>query len=153
MNYESEKDLEREVIMTTREYAIASVLFRNAVGSKVGVNVTDMECLGFLFHKGLATPKELSEYTGLSSGSTTAMLDRLEKAKLIKRKSNPKDRRGSIITVDKEGSKKVGPFLTALQEAQDKLVASYGEEELWVLVDFFKKFTDIYDQERKAIGI
>jgi DNA-binding MarR family transcriptional regulator len=151
MIIEDKEDLEREVVMTAREYGINSVLFRNAVGSKIGVNVTDMECLGLLFHKKFASPKELSQYTGLSSGSTTAMLDRLEKAKLIKRQPNPDDRRSTLITVDRHGAEKLGPLFESTREAQEQLVASYSEEELWVIVDFFKKFNDIYDQQRKIL--
>ena len=64
------------------------MLFRHAIGEKLGVGVTDMECLGLIFLKGLATPSELALYTGLTSGSTTAMLDRLEKRNLIKRQPN-----------------------------------------------------------------
>ena len=71
------------------------VLFRNMVSERLGVNVTDMECLGLLYNKDLATPSELARYTGLGSGATTAMLDRLEKSGLIERRPNPDDRRGT----------------------------------------------------------
>jgi DNA-binding MarR family transcriptional regulator len=102
----TKKDLEKQVILGAREYGISSVLFRNAIGSKLGVNVTDMECLGLLFFKGIATPTELSRYTGLTSGSTTAMLDRLGKAGLIERKPNPNDRRGTLIVIRQNVIKK-----------------------------------------------
>jgi DNA-binding MarR family transcriptional regulator len=144
----TKQDLEHQVIMGAREYGISTVLFRNAVGSKIGVNVTDMECLALLFFKGISTPTELSKYTGLSSGATTAMLDRLEKAKLIKRRPNPKDRRGTLILVEKNSVQTVGPLFASTREAQDKLVASYSEEELKIISDFFKRFTEIWEQGR-----
>jgi len=72
-------------------------LFRHIVGEMLGVNATDMECLGVILFKGLTTPSELAQYTGLSSGATTAMLDRLEKSELIARHPNPKDRRSTHI--------------------------------------------------------
>jgi len=147
----TKKDLEKQVIMAVREYGISTVLFRNAVGEKLGVNVTDMECLALLFFKGIATPTELSEYTGLSSGATTAMLDRLEKAKLIKRQPNPNDRRGTLIVVEKDSQKKVGPLFATTRIAQDELLASYSEKELEILLDFFEKFTEIWDQGRKRL--
>src|SRR5579884_1379912 len=144
----SKKDLEKQVIIAAREYGIGSVLFRNAIGEKLGVNVTDMECLGLLFFKGISTPTELSEYTGLSSGATTAMLDRLEKAKLIKRQPNPKDRRGTLIVVEKGSQKTVGPLFAATRKAQDELLSSYSEEELKILLDFFQRFTEVWEQGR-----
>jgi DNA-binding MarR family transcriptional regulator len=145
------KELQEHVATAIREYDISAILFRNAVVGKAGVNVTDMECLGLLFHKKQATPKQLAEYTGLTSGSTTAMLDRLQKAKLIKREPNPNDRRGTLVTIDEKGAKKIGPFFQAIRSAEDALLASCSEEELWVLADTFQKFIELYKQERKAL--
>ncbi len=147
----SKKELERQVILGAREYGISTVLFRNAVGSQLGVNVTDMECLALLFFKGIATPTELSRYTGLSSGATTAMLDRLERAKLIKRSPNPKDRRGTLIAPLKSSIKTVGPMFASTRVAQDKLVASYTEKELEIIADFLQRFTTIWEDGRAEL--
>ena len=81
----SKKDLEKQVFMAAREQGISSVLFRNAIGRKLGLNITDSECLSFLTIKGISTPTQLARYTGLTTGSVTAMLDRLEKASPIDR--------------------------------------------------------------------
>lgn len=147
----TKSELVHTVIMAARENGIATTLFRNAVGDKIGVNVTDMECLGLLFFKGIATPTELSKYTGLSSGATTAMLDRLEKAKLIKRQPNPNDRRGTLIEVDKGSVKTVGPLFAGTRQAQNQLVASYSVEELRVIADFFQRFTEVWEQGRQQL--
>ena len=144
-------DLEQQVIVATRAYGISTVLFRNAVGDRLGVNVTDMECLGLLFFKGIATPTELSQHTGLSSGATTALLDRLEAAGLITRRQNPADRRGSLIAVDKIAKRTVGPLFASAREAQNKLIAGYTEKELATLLDFFQKFTALYEAERAKL--
>jgi DNA-binding MarR family transcriptional regulator len=148
----TKQELEHAVIMGAREYGISTTLFRNAIGSKLGVNVTDMECLALLFFKGLSTPTELARYTGLSTGATTAMLDRLEKAKLIQRQPNPHDRRGTLITVDKSSAKTVGPLFADTRKAQNELVASYSESELEIIADFFQRFTNIWEQGRQKIN-
>jgi DNA-binding MarR family transcriptional regulator len=147
----TKQELEREVIVGAREYDISTVLFRNAVGNKLGINVTDMECLALLFFKGVSTPTELARYTGLSSGATTAMLDRLEKAKLIKRQPNPNDRRGTLIVVKKSSAKTVEPMFAGTREAQDDLVTSYSEKELEIIADFLKRFTTIWEQGREML--
>lgn len=151
MNKLTKKELEQQVIIGARQYGISTTLFRNAVGDKLGVNDTDMQCLALLFFKGMSTPTELSKYTGISSGATTAMLDRLEKAKLIKRKPNLNDRRGVLIEVKKSSVKTVGPMFAGTRKAQDKMVASYSKKELQVISDFFKRFTDIWDSGREKL--
>lgn len=147
----AKQDLVDKVIHGARQYGISNVLFRNKIGEQLGVNVTDMECLGLLFHKGVATPSELAKQTGLSSGATTAMLDRLQKSGLIERRPNPDDRRGTLIVLLKSGTEKVGPLFASAREAQQELVSSYTEAELKVLANFFERSTVMWDDERRKL--
>jgi DNA-binding MarR family transcriptional regulator len=147
----AKKDLVEKVILGARQYGISNVLFRNMIGERLGVNVTDMECLGLLFHKGIATPSELARHTGLTSGATTAMLDRLEKSGLIERRPNPDDRRGILIVLLDSGKEKVGPWFTSARQAQNELVSSYTEAELVVLSDFFERSTKMWEEERAKL--
>jgi DNA-binding MarR family transcriptional regulator len=144
-------DLKRRVILGAREYGIQSVLFRNLVGDRLGVNVTDMECLGLLFHRGIASPSELARHTGLSSGATTAMLDRLEAAGLIGRRPNPDDRRGTLIALARAGQEKVGPWFDSVRRAQDALVSSYSQKELEIIAGFFERFSNLWEAERRKL--
>lgn len=111
MTETSKADLVRRVILGARQHGISSVLFRNLIGERLGLNVTDMKCLGLLFHKGISSPSELARHTGLSSGATTATLDRLEKSGLIERQPNPDDRRGTLIVLVKTGAEKLSAGL------------------------------------------
>jgi len=151
MTQRTKEDLKQQVIRGAREYGIGSVLFRHVIGERLGVNATDMECLGVILFKGLTTPKELAQYTGLSSGATTAMLDRLEKSELIARRPNPQDRRSIHIVLVKETAEKLAPFFASLREAQDQIVSSYSEPELELLADFFSRSVTMWEQERKKL--
>ncbi len=151
MAKQTKADLEKRVVMAAREYGISTTLFRNVVGERLGVNVTDMECLGLLFHKGLAAPSELARYTGLSSGATTAMLDRLEKAGLIERRPNPDDRRGTLIVLLKSGAARVGPWFASARQAQAELVSGCTEKELQIISDFFERSTRMWEEERMKL--
>ena len=152
MTTNTKADVKQRVILAARQYGISNVLFRNLVGGQLGVNVTDMECLGLVMHKGLATPTELSRYTGLSSGATTAMLDRLEKSGLIARQPNPDDRRGTIIVLAKTGTEKVAPWFASVRKAQDELVSSYSADELRLILDFFERSAGMWDDERSKLA-
>ncbi len=147
----SKKDSEKQVIIAARENGISSVLFRNAIGRKLGLNITDSECLSLLSIKGISTPTELAHYTGLTTGSTTAMLDRLEKAEFIRRMPNPKDRRGVLIEINKQYTETVGPFIAGLQKAQNELIASYSDKELETITDFLTRFTNNVKECTKTV--
>ena len=116
-----------------------------------GLNLTDMECLRLLFQKGIATPSELARFTGLTSGATTAMLDRLEKAGLIERRPNPDDRRGTLIAPTKSSNEKVASWFQAARKAQDELISSYSEKELEIISDVFERFVKLWDGEREKL--
>jgi len=126
--------------VAARDYGIQMTLYRNIIFEKLGVNVTDMECLGFLFSKRIASPTELSKYTGLTSGATTAMLDRLEKGGFIERRPNPEDRRGTLIVLAKSGAEKVAAWYAPVGKAQEQLISDYSE-----------RYAKIWEQEREKI--
>jgi DNA-binding MarR family transcriptional regulator len=145
------QNVKERLIRGAREYEIATLLFRNAVSENLGVNVTDMQCLGLLFFRGLSTPSQLARHTGLTSGATTAMLDRLERSGLIERRPNPEDRRGTLIVLREDGAKQVGPWFASVRKAQDELLSSYDDSDLLVICDFFERATRIWEQERSIV--
>ncbi len=144
-------ELIEQVNRSAREYGISTVLFRHAVGETLGVNVTDMECLALIFFKGLSTPSELSRYTGLTSGATTAMLDRLEKARLIERRPNPRDRRGTLIVLTEERNQELNAVFAPGREAIEKLNSSYSEKELELILGYLRGLVNIWEQQREKL--
>jgi DNA-binding MarR family transcriptional regulator len=144
-------DLKKRALMAVRDYGVHLTLFRNAVDEWAGHNATDMECLRLLFQKGIATPSELARQTGLTSGATTAMLDRLERADLIERRPNPDDRRGTLIAPTESSAEKVASWFESARQAQDELISSYSESELEIIADVFERFTKLWDQEREKL--
>jgi DNA-binding MarR family transcriptional regulator len=147
----SKRDLATQVIRGGREYSIGTVLFHQAVGHLLGANVTDMKCLDMMILKGSASPTELAEHTGLSSGATTAMIDRLEKASLVERHPHPKDRRGTTLLLTKEAMRNLPPLFESLANAMEALVSGYSQKELTVLADFFAKAGLLWQEEREKL--
>ena len=151
MAQSTKTDLKKRALMAVRDYGVNLTQFRNAINEWAGLNATDMECLRLLFQKGIASPSELARHTGLTSGATTAMLDRLEKAGLIERRPNPDDRRGTLITPAKSAAEKAASWFESARNAQDELISSYSESELEIIADIFERFAKLWDDERKKI--
>ena len=151
MTNSTKTELKKRALTAVRDYGVQLTLFRNAMSEWAGLNVTDMECLRLLFLKGTATPTELARHTGLTSGATTAMLDRLEKAGLIERQPNPNDRRGSLIAPAESSSEKAASWFESARKAQDELISSYSESELEIVADVFERFTKLWDDERLKV--
>lgn len=151
MTNSKKTELKKRAFAAVRDYGVNLKLFQNAVDEKAGLNTTDTECLRLLFLKAVATPTELAKHTGLTSGATTAMLDRLEKTGLIERKPNPNDRRGTLITPVESAAEKVASWFQPARNALDELISSYSAEELEVISDVFERFTKLWNQEREKL--
>lgn len=151
MTKSTKTDLKKRALMAVRDYGVNLTLFRNAMSEWAGLNVSDMECLRLLFQKGITTPSELARYTGLTSGATTAMLDRLEKAGLIERRPNPDDRRGTLIAPAQSSAEKAASWFESTRIAQDELISSYSERELEIIANAFERFANLWDAERKKV--
>jgi DNA-binding MarR family transcriptional regulator len=151
MTDSTKTDLTNRALNAVRDYGVQLTLFRNAMSEWVGINATDMECLRLLFLRGISTPSELARHTGLTSGATTAMLDRLEKAGFIERRPNPEDRRGTLIVPAKSGAEKAASWFESARKAQNELISSYPEKELEIIADVFERFTKLWVQEREKL--
>jgi len=151
MALENKSDLKQQVVKDSRENGISYTLFRNAVGKKLGLNTTDFEGLDLIFYRGATTPGELSRYTGLSTGSTTAMIDRLVGSGLVTRRPNPDDRRGTLVEINKIAALKFRPLFTSARVAQNKLLDSYTRAELEILSDYFRRSAAMFEEERKNV--
>lgn len=69
------------------------------IAANLGINRSDLRCLYHLVDSAQATPTELALCVGLTSGSVTAMLDRLESQGLITRARSCADRRSVAISI------------------------------------------------------
>ena len=126
-------ELEIRALNAVRDYGVQMTLFRNAMDEWAGHNATDMESLRLLFLEGVSTPSRLARHTGLTSGATTAMLDRLENAGLIERKPNPEDRRGTLIYPSRSSAEKAAAWFEPARNAQAELMAQFSEKELEII--------------------
>ena len=150
-NRKSATQLVAHVIEGAREFSIGTVLFHRVVGQILGVNVTDMKCLDMMTQCEETTPSQLAAHTGLTSGATTAMIDRLEQAGLVERLSHPKDRRGTILVLTREAKRKLPSLFGSLGTAMEELASNYPPKDLAVLNDFFTKANNLWLKEREKL--
>lgn len=145
------KDLKFEAMMAARDNGIASMMFRNTMAKKFGLTLTESVCLTLLGVKGSSTPKELSRFTGLTSGSVTTMLDRLAKRGFIVRKANTSDRRGVLIELTDKYNHEAQKMVAGIQKANLELFSSFDDEQLKLITDFLNRFTNNMQQAAKEI--
>ncbi|MEV5534347.1 MarR family winged helix-turn-helix transcriptional regulator [Streptomyces prunicolor] len=121
--------------------------FDRELARLMGVNETDLRCLEILFAVEEITPRELSRQLGLTTGSVTTMLDRLEKLAYLTRTPHPDDRRKTLIRVTPEATQRafglIGPFL---EDAGRKVFDRYAPEQLELVIDYLTFSRDVQQQ-------
>jgi DNA-binding MarR family transcriptional regulator len=134
-----------------RELTTVTILFHQAIADRLGMHVTDHKCAGILLRAGPITAGELARQTGLTTGTITAVIDRLEKAGFVRRAKDPTDRRRVVIEpLREEIEGKIGPLFESMAQAMAKLCADYTTEELTVIRDFTAKaHRGAYEEIRK----
>src|SRR6516225_8343013 len=74
-----------------RDVGTAAIMFHQAVADRLGLNPTDHKCLDLVHRAGGATAGDLAEWTGLTTGAITGLIDRLERAGFVRREDHPGD--------------------------------------------------------------
>ncbi len=140
-------DLMTEVKILTR----TSLLFQNAIAEKMGLDVTDAECIDFLREMGSSTAGDLAMVTRLTTGAITNVIDRLEKAGFVKRGKDPKDRRKVIVTLIPERYEKKKKYYEPFANDVFSLFSGYSKKDLKFLIAHTAALNNIYQTHMKEV--
>jgi DNA-binding MarR family transcriptional regulator len=119
-----------------RKVGAQAVLISDLVATRVGINSTDLECLDLLQLDGPITAGQMSARSGLTTGSTTAMIDRLERAGYVRRRRDADDRRVVVVEVLEHCGSHIAPLYQPIQKDLEKLHARYSNRELAIVVRY-----------------
>jgi DNA-binding MarR family transcriptional regulator len=125
-----------------RRMGAQSVIVSQTVASRFGLNTSDLECLDLIQLEGSASAGRLAAVTGLSSGATTALIDRLERAGYVERFDDPADRRRVLVRIRKGSIDEIARVYVPMQKRMFALWSRYSEAELAVIEDFLGRSLD-----------
>ena len=119
-----------------------------AVAARLGVNRTDLRCLDLLLNEldGAATPGHLGTRLGLSTGSVTAMVDRLARLGYVTRTPDPDDRRKVVVRPTPLASRRAWELYGPIAAAGSALLDAYTPAELRLLIDFTRSSRELQEQ-------
>ena len=114
-----------DILRSLRRMTRAIDLYSRRLASEVGLTVPQLVCLGALQSGGAATPTSLAEQVSLSKGTVTGIVDRLERAGLMRRERTAKDRRVVTLVLTDAGRQVVerapSPLHDRLSDRLDEL--------------------------------
>jgi len=129
--------LESEFLLAVRRAGSVLQLLGATSAERIGINVTDLNCLNLLALGGHLTAGDLAKQTGLTTASITGVLDRLEAAGFVRRERDPGDRRRVIVRLEAgRGMRDVAPVFAPVIAAWRAAAAQYTDDELRLLLGF-----------------
>ena len=136
------------VLEALQVYRAAETAMRRRTGAAMGIGENDFLALRLILDNAAegrrTSAKDVSAYVGVSSASTTALIDRLVRGGFIERRTNDADRRSVDLVPTRAAFGDTGPLKIA-QEQIAAQAAELSEEEALTVTRFLTKMRRTVD--------
>lgn len=113
-------------VRALRALILAGEDYRQAIAQFTGLGVTETQAISYLAVHGERGQNELGADLGITSGASTALVDRLERQKVAERYPHPRDRRRVLVRLTTTGEELLAVSRTWLASA----FQSFSDDEL-----------------------
>ncbi|WP_406172528.1 MarR family winged helix-turn-helix transcriptional regulator [Streptomyces sp. NBC_00996] len=132
-----------ELSVVSRRYMASYALFNQAVADHLKLHPTDLQCLNLLsLEDGAVTTGRIAELTGLTTGSATRLVDRLEKAGYVVRERDAVDRRRVLVATVPEKIAQFGRMWDRLGGGWYELFDGLEDAELALIIGHMRRTVD-----------
>lgn len=135
----SRRAAEERVLAALPSWVNAIAQLNRLIAERMGVSASDLDCLHVLNQRGPATAAELARQVGLTPGSVSRMIDRLDAAGCVKRTNDPHDRRRVLIEPTSDGLARIAAYYEGLTVRAHDDLSVFRPEELTALLRFVER--------------
>ncbi|ELT44386.1 MarR family winged helix-turn-helix transcriptional regulator [Arthrobacter nitrophenolicus] len=134
------------VLKSLRDYRSAETSMRRSTRDSMGMGETDLLALRYLLRVQASgktvVPKDLSQFLGITSASTTSLIDRLVASGHVRREAHPSDRRSVVVVPTVESDQEVRETLGAMHRRMMAVAESLTADEARIVVEFLERMTE-----------
>lgn len=113
-------DQVEEAIRSLRAVILAGERYRQVLADRLGLGITETQAISYLTVFGDRGQTDLATDLGITSGSSTALVDRLERRGIAERYAHPSDRRRVLVRLTPRGR-------DVVQASHDWLLAALAD--------------------------
>ncbi|MGW2745082.1 MarR family winged helix-turn-helix transcriptional regulator [Streptomyces sp. NPDC001450] len=137
-----------ELSVVSRRYMASYALFNQAVADRIGLHPTDLQCLNLLtLEAEPVTTGRVAELTGLTTGSATRLVDRLERAGYVVRQRDDTDRRRVLVATVPEKIADFGRMWDSLAGDWSRIFDELDDAELAVIVRHMERTVEFSGEQ------
>ncbi len=134
--------LRAEVTARLLRFIAGVVLHSGEVSRRIGLGPSDSQFLGLLTMDGPLTPGQLATMTGMTTGTVTGVIDRLERGGFVRRERDAGDRRKVIVTPVPAAVARVAAHYAEHGAHTDAVLARRDTAQLQVIADFLGELNE-----------
>lgn len=134
-----------------QEMSMWMTLMHEAMAAKLGLNATDLKALSLLRRQPSLGPSELAVHMGLTRGSVTTLLDRLERKRFIRRSRHQADGRQVRLELRAERQPEIAALYSSLGGRMAALYGTYTPAQLRFIQHFMEGLTAVCRAEIEAL--
>jgi MarR family multiple antibiotic resistance transcriptional regulator len=131
--------------------ALADARYRSALAEVLGVVESDVLAMLHLAREGALTASQLGVLLRLTSGGTTALVQRLERLSYVERLAHPHDRRSSLLRLSALAEAEVGAVYAPLVTELDALVDGLPPAERTAVRGFLERVAAIGERHAQDL--
>jgi DNA-binding MarR family transcriptional regulator len=126
----------KRIMWQARRLSSISMLYSMATADHLGMNLSDMLCLGILAGAGPISAGQLATLIGLSTGSVTGLVDRLERLDLVRRERDEEDRRRIVLHLNTDRAEEISHAFEPMLKAAWQNLEQFTDEELGAIARY-----------------
>ena len=132
-------------LLTLELYELSSAIDRigQASAAVLGINQTDLICLGLLAHRGPMGAGDLAHALGLTTAAVSAMASRLESGGYARREMDPNDRRRVTLHASETGAQQAFSLFDRLYEATTDLLGELRTRDQTMLLKILGRYRQL----------
>lgn len=143
-----------DLLQAFRLYRAAEVAMRRRTRQSMGMGENDLLTLRYLLkaqsEDRLVSPAELARYLGVSTASTTAIIDRLERSRHVRRRPHPTDRRSIVVDATTETDEEVRRTLGDMHARMLDAVRGMTPDETRIVMECLARLQAALDRVEPA---
>ncbi|WP_066302692.1 MarR family winged helix-turn-helix transcriptional regulator [Arthrobacter luteolus] len=141
-----------DVLNSLRAYRAAEAAMRRRTRDSMGMNETDLLAIRYVMRAWQAGhsigPKDLSRVLNISTASTTALIDRLQKGGYLIRRPHPTDRRALEIVATESADREVRETLGTMHRKMLDTAEALTSAEAETITRFLQEMTRALEADR-----
>lgn len=134
------------VLRALRDYRNVEVARRRSARDSMGMGETDLLALRYLLRAQAdgerVGPKDLSRMLGITTASTTSLLDRLVNSGHVRREPHPTDRRSLVIVPTVATDSEVRATLGGMHQRMMSVAEELSAAEAQIVVNFLRRMSE-----------